>query len=101
MSTWRTKQVDYHRRCTLDLTNISTAGASEVRFKMRKRGSSSLVVDALGTIVSATRVSYQFTGTQLDEPGTYVLEVVLTYVDGTERVPTVGYLTVYIEPNLG
>lgn len=101
MSTWRTKQGDYHRRCTLDLTNITTTGASSVRFKMRKRGDTALTVDALGTIDSPTRVSYQFTAPQLDVPGTYSLEVVLTYVDGTERVPTVGYLTAYIEPNLG
>jgi hypothetical protein len=101
MSTWKTKQGSYHRRIAIDLTSISTVGASSVTFKMRKRGADALVVDNVGTIDSPTRVSYQFVSPQLDDPGSYKLEIELQFVDGPERVPTEGFTTVIIEENLG
>lgn len=101
MTTWTCKAGDYHRQIALDLDEVSTSGASGVTFRMRPRGGGALVVNAAGVIVSATRVSYQFTGTQLDTPDVYLLEAALTYADGTETVPTVGYVTVVIEAKLG
>lgn len=100
-TTWTAKKGDKHRQIALDLTDISTTGASAVRFRMRAREGGALVVDANGVIDSATRVSYQFTGTQLDTPGVYDLEAALTYVDGVETVPTAGYVTVIVQPTLG
>lgn len=101
MSTWKVKQGSYHRQLAIDLTNITTTGASGVTFKMRKRGTTALVVNNAGVIVSPTRVSYQFVAPQLDTPGTFQLEVELQYVDGPEHSPTEGFVTVIIEPNLG
>ena len=99
MATFLIKAGDYHRQLELDLTDILTTGASGVTFRMRTRGGS-LVVDDAGTIVNASTVRYQFTAPQLDTPGTYFLEAVLTYIDGPETVPTSGYVTVVIVPSL-
>lgn len=100
MSVWIAKVGDLHRRIALDLEGIETTGASSVRFRMRLRDSSTLTVDANGVIDSATRVSYQFTGAQLDVAGVYLLEVVLIYPDGAETVPTSGQIQVLLEPHL-
>ena len=96
MSTFHIKKGDYHRQLALDLSDITTTGATAVRFRMRPQAGGALVVDADGTIVSATRVSYQFVSTQLNTAGIYNLEVALTYNDGVETVPTNGYVTVII-----
>jgi hypothetical protein len=100
MSTFTIKQGDYHRRIALDLTDITTTGAIGVTFRMRPRGGGGLVVDAAGVIDTATRVSYQFTGTQLDTPGIYDLEAALAYADGTETVPTASYVSVVVVARL-
>lgn len=99
MSTWTVKQSDYHRRLAVDLSDISTTGASAVAFRLRPSGGGTVVTVA-GTIDSASRVSCQFVAPQLDTAGTYDLEVVLTYVDGTETAPTSGYVTVVIAARL-
>lgn len=91
------KQGDYHRRIRLDLTDMTTTDATGVLFRMRLRSGGPLVVDdGAGTIDSTTRVSYQFQGTELDTPGLYDLEASVVFADGTETVPTVGYVTVRI-----
>ena len=101
MSTWTCKTGDYHRRIAIDLAGISTAGASGVTFRMRLRDGGPLVVSDAGVIESTTRVGYQFTGTQLDVPGYYLLEVSLAYPgDGQETAPTVGQISVIIEARL-
>lgn len=97
---WTCKTGDYHRRIALDLTGMTTSGATGVTFRMRRRDGGALVVNAAGVIESATRVGYQFTGTQLDTPGYYLLEASLTYADGQETAPTVGQVAVVIEPRL-
>lgn len=99
MSTWTVKQGDYHRQIALDLTDITTTGASGVVFRLRPRQGGA-VVSRAGTIVSATRVSCQFQAPELDTPGSYDLEATLTYVDGGETVPTSGYVLVEVLPRL-
>ena len=96
MSTWTVKQGDYHRQLTLDLTGISTTGATGVTFRMRPRGGGALVVETAGTIESASQVSYQFVAPQLATAGVFQLEAMLTYDDGTETVPTESYVTVEV-----
>lgn len=98
MSLFHIKQADYHRRLALDLTDIATTGATGVTFRLRSAAGA--VASGIGAIDSASRVSYQFTAPQLDVPGVYSLEAALTYPDGTETVPTVGYVTVVVEPKL-
>lgn len=100
MATWKCKQGDLHRRITLNIDGISTAGATGVTFKMRSTSGGALVVNNAGSITSPKQVSYTFTGTQLDTAGSYDLEAVLTFADGNEIVPTNGYVTVIIEPRL-
>jgi hypothetical protein len=100
-NTWSCKAGDKHRQIGLDLTSITTTGALSVRFRMTNRATGALVVDADGVIASASRVTYQFTGTQLDVVGYYDLEAALTYPDGPETVPTEGFVTVVIGPKLG
>lgn len=100
MSTWKIKKGDYHRRLTLDLTTITTVGASGVTFRIRKIGAAALTVDAAGVIDSPTRVSYQFVSPQLETVGRYRAEVRLQYLDGPESVPTEGWLNMEILPNV-
>jgi hypothetical protein len=99
MSTFAIKQGDYHRRLALDLTDISTTGASSVAMTMRPRDGGAAVTIA-GVIDSATRVSCQFVAPQLATPGVYDLETTLTYADGTETAPTSGYTTVIVGARL-
>ena len=99
-TTWNCKAGDKHRQLAIDLTDLLTTGATAVRFRMQPREGGTLVVDADGVIASATRVTYQFTGTQLDVPGVYLLEVMLTFPDGQETAPTSGHVVVVIEPRL-
>jgi hypothetical protein len=98
MSSFNIKQGDYHRRIALDLTDVATTGATGVTFRVRSP--SGVVTTSAGVIDSTTRVSYQFTAPQLDVAGVFALEAALTYADGTETVPTVGYVTVVVEPKL-
>lgn len=100
MSTHVTKKGDYHRQLQLTLSDLSTTGASAVRFRMRPRQGGTLTVDRNGAIDSATQVSLQFQAPELDTVGEFDLEVSLTYVDGTETVPTSGYVRVIVEPTL-
>lgn len=99
MSTWTVKQGDYHRRLAIDLTGITTAGASAVAMRLRPRQGGT-VVTRTGTIDSPTRVSVQFVAPELDTAGVYDLETVLTYADGPETTPTEGFTTVVITPKL-
>lgn len=97
MTVFNIKQGDYHRRIQLDLTDMTTTGATGVVFRMRPRGGGSLVVDnQAGTVDSVTRVSYQFQAPELATAGTYDLEASITFSDGSETAPTVGYVTVRI-----
>lgn len=100
MTTWSCKTGDYHRRISLELSGLTTSGATGVTFRMRLRDGGPLVVNEAGVIESATRVGYQFTGTQLSTPGYYLLEASLTYADGQETAPTSGQVTVIIEARL-
>lgn len=100
MATWKCKAGDYHRQIALDLSDMTTTGATGVTFRMRLASGGSLVVNAAGVIESATRIRYQFTGTQLNTAGTYLLEATLTYSDGQETAPTSGQVEVVIEPRL-
>lgn len=100
MSVWTCKAGDLHRRITLNLSGITTSGASGVTFRMRSEEGGALVVNAAGVLTSSSQVSYTFTGTQLDTAGRYNLEASLTFADGTETVPTSGYVTVIVEPKL-
>lgn len=99
MSTFTTKAGDYHRRIQLDLSDISTTGASGVTFRLQARGGGTLTSWA-GVIDSASRVSAAFPAGSIDTAGVYLLEAALTYVDGTETVPTSGYVTVVVEATL-
>ena len=90
------KQGDYHRRIKLDLTDITTTDATGVVFRMRPKAGGALVVSNAGAIDSSTRVSYQFVAPQLDTTGNFELEASLTYADGSETVPTVGFVQVRI-----
>lgn len=99
MSTHTTKQGDYHRRIALDLSDLTTTGASGVTFRMRPREGGT-VTSWAGTIDSASRVSATFPAGSLDTAGVYLLEAALAYGDGTETVPTSGYVTVVVEPKL-
>ena len=78
----------------------AATGATGVTFRMRPRNGGALVFTAPGTVTPPTQVSYQFTGTQLDTPGEYLLEATLTFPDGEETAPTSGYVVVSIEPRL-
>lgn len=100
MAVWTCKAGDLHRRITLNLDGGSTTGATGVTFKMRPAAGGALVVDSAGVLTGAKQVSYTFTGIQLDTAGTYNLEARLTFSDGSETVPTSGYVTVVIEPRL-
>lgn len=100
-ATFSIKQGDTHRRLQLELTDVTTTGATGVTFRMRSRQGGALKVNSPGTIDSASRVSYEFTAEQLDTPGVYDLEAALTFADGPETVPTSGYVTVNVEPKLG
>lgn len=99
-TTWVAKAGDKHRRITLDLVDLDATGATGVTFRMRPRNGGALVFTAPGTVTPPTQVSYQFTGTQLDTPGEYLLEATLTFPDGEETAPTSGYVVVSIEPRL-
>lgn len=99
MSTFAIKQGDYHRQLALELSEITTTGASSVIVRMRPRDGGA-VVNPTGAIASASRVNVTFTGTQLDAPGVFLLEAALQYVDGPETVPTSGYVVVVVEPKL-
>lgn len=99
MSSFAIKSGDYHRRLALDLTDLTTTGASGVAFKLRPREGGTVVTIA-GTIDSASRISCQFAAPQLDVPGIYDLEAVLQYADGTETAPTSGYVTVVVQARL-
>lgn len=100
MSQFTIKQGDYHRQVTIDLRGLTTTDATGVVFRMRPKDSTGLVVNDAGTIVSATRVAYQFESPELETPGTYLLEATLTYPDGEETAPTSSYVVVVIEPRL-
>lgn len=99
MSTFSIKTGDYHRRLSLDLTDLATTGASGVVFKMRPRDGGTVVTIA-ATIDSASRVSCQFVAPQLDVAGVYDLEAVLTFAYGTETAPTSGFTTVIVGARL-
>lgn len=99
MSTHTTKQGDYHRRLSLDLSDLATTGASGVTFRMRPRDGGTATTWA-GVLDSASRVSCTFPAGSLDTAGVYLLEAALTFVDGTETVPTSGYVTVVVEASL-
>ena len=99
MATWIVKQGDYHRQIAVDLSDLATTGASSVAFKLRPAAGGATVTTA-GVIASASRVTCQFANPALATPGTYFLEVVLTFADGTETAPTSGYVTVVVEPRL-
>ena len=99
MATWTVKQNDYHRQLGIDLTELSTAGASSVSFRLRPAAGGTTVA-TVGVIASSSRVTCQFASPTLATPGTYFLEVVLTFADGTETAPTSGYVTVVVEPRL-
>lgn len=100
MSTWNVKQGDYHRRLAIDLTGITTTGATGVVMRMRHREGGTLITRA-GIIDSVSRVSCQFVAPELDVPGVYDLETVLTFDDGVETVPTAGFVQVVVAPKLG
>jgi hypothetical protein len=100
MSTFTIKAGDYHRQLGLDLSEITTTGASSVVIRMRPRDGGT-VVNPTGVIASASRINVTFTGTQLDTPGVYLLEAALQYGDGPETVPTAGYVTVLVVAKLG
>lgn len=100
MSTFNIKQGDYHRRLVLTLDGLDGTTATGVTFRMKNRNTGALVFSAAGVKDSATQVSYTFTGTQLDTAGLFQLEAALTFPDGTETVPTVGYIDVVIEPKI-
>lgn len=97
---WKVKRGDYHRRLGIDLTSLTTTGATGVVMRMQSQQGGAVVTRA-GVIDSATRVSCQFVPPELDTPGVYNLETELTYADGTETAPTEGYVTVVIGPKLG
>jgi len=101
MTTFTIRQGDTHRRLALTLTDITTTGATSVRFRMRSQNGGALKVDNDGVIDSASQVSYQFTAGQLDTPGVYDLEAALQYGDGPETVPTAGFVTVVVQSTLG
>lgn len=101
MSTFIVKQDDYHRRLRMTLTDISTSGATSVRFRMRPQDGGALTVDRNGVIDSASQISIQFQSPELSTVGTYELEASLVYADGQETVPTSSYVTVVIRPRLG
>lgn len=103
MSTFKVKQSNYHRQLTLELTDISTVGATAVRFRVQPESPADapLTVDRDGTIDGPTRVSLRFQAPELDTLGRYNLEISLTYPDGRETVPTEGFNTLVIGPELG
>lgn len=101
MSTvFKTKQGSYHRRCRLSLSSLDASTAIGVTFTMSRENGEQVFAAQPGNVDSASQVSYQFTGTQLDTPGVYKLEASLTFADGPEVVPTEGTVTVIIEPKL-
>lgn len=99
MSTFTIKQGDYHRRIQLDLSDLTTTGATGVTFRLQPRGGGTMTSWA-GVIDSASRVSATFPAGSLDTAGVYLLEAALTFGDGTETVPTSGYVTVVVEAKL-
>lgn len=99
MNVFDIKKGDYHRRLALSLTDITTTGATGVVFRIRPAGGGATVT-ANGTIISATQVGLQFVAPQLDTIGTFFVEAALTYPDGPETVPTVGYTTMVVGPSL-
>lgn len=100
MAEWRCKTGDYHRQIALELSDMTTSGATGVTFRMRLASGGALVVNSAGTIESSSKIRYQFTGTQLDTPGHYLLEATLTYPDGQETAPSSGQVDVIIESRL-
>ena len=101
MTAWYCKTGDYHRRIQLDLSGFDTTGASGVTFRMVATETGAVAVnDRPGTLLSSTRIGYQFAAPELDVAGTYRLEATLTYADGRETVPTVGTATVVISSRI-
>lgn len=100
MSTFHIKQGDYHRRIALTLDGLDGTTATGVTFRMKNRTTGTLVFSRAGVKDSATQVSLQFQAPELDTAGLYALEAALTFPDGTETVPTVGYVDVVIEPRI-
>lgn len=101
MSTFSIKQGDYHRRLLLDLEGLDAADSTGVTFRMRNRRSGELVLDRAGLVNSASQVSLQFESPELDTPGLFDLEAALQFPDGSETVPTVGFVLVSVESKLG
>ena len=94
---------------TLQQTLQDTTGAavnltgSTVQFVMRSLVSSTPVINAAATIVSASAgtVAYSFSSTDTANAGTYMATWTITNSSGQIfTVPTDGYLTVRVEENL-
>lgn len=100
MSTFVIKQGDYHRRLALDLSDLSTTGSTGITVRMQAVGGSGTVLNPTGVATTASRVTVTFAAPQLDTPGAYNLEVAISYADGTETVPTQGYVTVLVTERL-
>ena len=84
---------------------VDLTGVTSVRFFMRSSRDPTLIKvnNAAGILVSGPlgKISYVWSGTDTDTPGTYEAEFRVTPVTGDSfRVPTSGYELVIVEPKI-
>lgn len=81
---------------------VDLTGATAV-FRMRARGGALKITDQNAAVVApatAGIVEYTWAGTDTDTVGVYDAEVMLTYVNGDQTIPSAGFITVIVAPNL-
>jgi len=83
-------------------TALDLTGAT-AEFRMRLREGAIKVDDAVMSVVAPATggiVEYTWAGTDTDTVGVYDSEVILTYVNGTQTIPSAGFVTVIVAPTL-
>lgn len=93
----RIKQNDTRPFATASLTRgtaaVDLTDASQVRFKLRRRGQVDLTVDAAGIITDAATgaVEYRWSDGDTDDAGEYFAEWEVLWIDSSvETFPTIG-----------
>ena len=97
------KQGDLAPKLTID-TNADVTGATSKLVKIRKLHSTTIQSHTLTTVGDPTLgiLEYQWVAPDTDEPGTYLIEAVVTFASGAiERFPQRSYLELIIKPKVG
>lgn len=98
----RLKQGDLYPPLVFD-TNADTTGASSLVAKLRKVHGTTVITKTLtNTTPSEGILTYDWVAGDTDVPGTYLVEAIVTFADGTiQTFPQRSYLELQIRPRVG